>query len=224
MTIQSAFVTSGQRCTCARRLIIPQGRAGDDFIEVLAATMKGIRVGAWDDDPVPFMGPLISEGAANAVVAAQGSFERAGGQSIVRLEPLERGPAFVSPGLIDVSAVNNRPDEEIFGPLLQVVRVGDFAAGIEEANATRYGLAAGVITEDRSRYEAFYKAGRAGVVNWNRPLTGASSAAPFGGLGISGNHRPSGSYAADYCAYPVASLETAADRVEMADLPKGIDL
>ena len=224
LTIQSAFVTTGQRCTCARRLVVPHGSDGDKFLEELAETMGGIRVGVWDDDPEPFMGPLISEGAANAVVAAQSSLERAGGRPLVRLEPMERGPAFVSPGLIDVSAVNERPDEEIFGPLLQVIRVVDFEAGIEEANNTRYGLAAGILTEDRSRYERFYKSARAGVVNWNRPLTGASSAAPFGGLGFSGNHRPSGAYAADYCAYPVASLETASDRVEMADVPKGIDL
>jgi succinylglutamic semialdehyde dehydrogenase len=224
LTIQSAFVTTGQRCTCARRLVVPKGAEGDGFLEVLAATMAGIRVGAWDDDPEPFMGPLISEGAANAVVAAQGGLERAGGRSIVKLEPLEQGSAFVSPGLIDVSAVNDRPDEEIFGPLLQVVRVGDFTAGLEEVNNTRYGLAAGILSADRSRYERFYESARAGVVNWNRPLTGASSAAPFGGLGISGNHRPSGYYAADYCAYPVASLETVSDQIEMADPPKGIDL
>ena len=50
---------------------------------------------------------------------------------------------------------------------------------------------------------------QAGVVNWNRPTTGAASSAPFGGVGKSGNHRPSAYYAADYCAYPVASIETA---------------
>ncbi|MET0983053.1 MAG: aldehyde dehydrogenase family protein, partial [Telluria sp.] len=49
---------------------------------------------------------------------------------------------------------------------------------------------------------------RAGIVNWNRPTTGAASSAPFGGVGKSGNHRPSAYYAADYCAYPVASIET----------------
>jgi len=53
---------------------------------------------------------------------------------------------------------------------------------------------------------------RAGVVNWNRPTTGASSAAPFGGIGASGNHRPSAFYAADYCAFPVAGLEAAEPR------------
>jgi len=48
---------------------------------------------------------------------------------------------------------------------------------------------------------------RAGVVNWNKPTNGAPSSAPFGGVGLSGNHRPSAYYAADYCAYPVVSSE-----------------
>ena len=57
-------------------------------------------------------------------------------------------------------------------------------------------------------YEKFWSEIRAGIINWNRPTNGASSAAPFGGIGLSGNHRPSAYYAADYCAYPVASLES----------------
>ena len=56
-------------------------------------------------------------------------------------------------------------------------------------------------------WQHFFKRIRAGIVNWNKPITGASSAAPFGGVGASGNHRASAYYAADYCAYPVASVE-----------------
>jgi succinylglutamic semialdehyde dehydrogenase len=108
---------------------------------------------------------------------------------------------------LDVTKVELREDEEIFGPLLQLVRVPDFDAAIVEANATRFGLAAGLISDRRDLWEKFSRRIRAGVVNWNRPLTGASSTAPFGGIGLSGNHRPSAYYAADYCAYPVASLE-----------------
>jgi succinylglutamic semialdehyde dehydrogenase len=96
----------------------------------------------------------------------------------------------------------------VFGPLLQVIRYADFDAAIVEANATRFGLAAGVLSDSRERYEAFWLRSRAGIVNWNKPLTGAASSAPFGGIGASGNHRPSAYYAADYCAYPVASLES----------------
>ena len=57
-------------------------------------------------------------------------------------------------------------------------------------------------------YDRFWRESRAGVVNWNRPTNGAASNAPFGGIGLSGNHRPSAYYAADYCAYPVTSVES----------------
>ncbi|MDE1712614.1 aldehyde dehydrogenase family protein, partial (plasmid) [Chromobacterium amazonense] len=83
----------------------------------------------------------------------------------------------------------------------------DFDQAIAIANDTRFGLAGGVLSDSRELYDRYWLESRAGVVNWNKPLTGASSAAPFGGIGASGNHRPSAYYAADYCAYPVASLE-----------------
>ena len=114
---------------------------------------------------------------------------------------------FLMPGLIDVTAVADRADTELFGPLLQVVRVADFDTALAEANATRFGLAAGLIGGDAALYERFWSETRAGVANWNRPTNGAASNAPFGGVGHSGNHRPSAYYAADYCAFPVASLE-----------------
>ena len=123
------------------------------------------------------------------------------------MKQLKPNTGLLSPGLMDVTAVQNRPDEEIFGPFLQVIRVPDFAAAIQEANRTTYGLTAGLLSNERREYEEFYRRVRAGVINWNTPLTGASSAAPFGGIGRSGNHRPGAFYAADYCSYPVASME-----------------
>jgi succinylglutamic semialdehyde dehydrogenase len=68
-------------------------------------------------------------------------------------------------------------------------------------------LSAGLLADDPALWETFSLGIRAGVVNWNRPTNGASSAAPFGGVGRSGNHRPSAYYAADYSAYPMASVE-----------------
>ena len=99
------------------------------------------------------------------------------------------------------------PDEEHFGPFLKVYRVKDFDDAIACANKTRFGLSAGILTDDKAKWEKFLALSRAGIVNWNRQTTGASGAAPFGGIGDSGNHRPSAYYAADYCAYPVASME-----------------
>ena len=101
------------------------------------------------------------------------------------------------------------PDEEIFAPVLQVRRVGSFDEAIHAANATRFGLSAGLISGDDGLWARFVGECRAGVINRNRPTTGAAGTMPFGGLGESGNHRPGAYYAADYCAYPVASFEAA---------------
>jgi len=224
MTILSAFVSSGQRCTCARRLIVPNGEAGDDFVDTLMATMDGITVGAWDDEDEAYMGPLVSAGAVSKVLEAQERLEASGGRVLRRAERLDRGDAFITPGLVDVTAVKDRPDEEVFGPFLQLIRVKDFDAAIREANATRYGLASGLISDSRAVYDQFYPRAKAGIVNWNQQLTGAASTAPFGGIGWSGNHRPSAYYAADYCAYAVATMEQAEGRVVVAAPPKGLKL
>lgn len=208
ITIQSAFITSGQRCTCARRLIVPEGKAGDDFLDALATMTQGITVGAYDETPEPFMGPLVSLVESEKLLAAQQAMIAQGAKPIVAMKRLRDTLPFISPGILDVTAVAEREDREFFGPLLQVIRVKDFDAAITEANNTEFGLAAGLISDSRALWEQFSRDIRAGVVNWNRQTTGASSAAPFGGVGCSGNHRPSAYYAADYCAWPMASMES----------------
>lgn len=207
-TILSAYISAGQRCTCARRLIIPKGGEGDAFIQTLKEMILRIRIGSYLDQPTPFMGPLITPAAAQKLLEVQESLEKAGGYPIVEMEHLREDSGLLSPGLIDVTAVAQKPDEEWFGPLLQLIRVSDFSAAIQEANATTYGLTAGLISDSRQEFEEFYYGIRAGVINWNTPTTGASSAAPFGGVGRSGNYRPSAYYAADYCAFPVVSTES----------------
>ena len=222
-TLQSAYITAGQRCTCARRLYVPKTPAGETFVSQLAKAVKKIRVGRWDADPQPFMGSLISEQAANAILDAQAQLILLGGTSLVESRKLEPGTGLISPGLIDVTGIAELPDEEYFGPLLQVIFYDDFDEAITLANDTRYGLSAGLLSDSREQFEYFYRRIRAGIVNWNKQLTGASSAAPFGGIGASGNHRSSAFYAADYCAYPVASLE--ADIVQLPDaLAPGLEL
>ncbi len=116
--------------------------------------------------------------------------------------------AVLTPGIIDITGISEVPDEEYFGPLVSVIRYSDFNQALKIANQTRFGLAIGLVSEDRQQFEQLLLEARAGIVNWNKPLTGASSAAPFGGVGASGNHRPSAFYAADYCAWPMASLES----------------
>ncbi|OUR75274.1 succinylglutamate-semialdehyde dehydrogenase [Alphaproteobacteria bacterium 46_93_T64] len=213
-TIQSAFITAGQRCTCARRLIVPIGEEGDHFISALVSATKNIKVGPQMDNSDPFMGSVISNTAADDLLTAQENLSSLGGKILKSMARTVIGKPYLSPGIIDVTSIGKLPDEEYFGPLLQIIRVSDFDTAIDAANNTRYGLSAGLISDDPALYEKFLALSSAGIVNWNRPLTGASGSAPFGGIGASGNHRPSAYYAADYCAYPVASLEA-----EKADLP-----
>ncbi len=206
LIVKSAYITSGQRCTCSRRLIVKAGPEGDKVIAALVRLADRIVVDRPDAQPQPFIGPLISAHAADAVLAAQSEWIKAGGVVIREAKRLDIGPAYVSPGLIDVTAMTLRKDEEVFGPLLQVIRVADFEAALEEANNTKFGLAAGLISDSAELFATFEEEVRAGVLNWNRQTTGASGSAPFGGIGQSGNHRPAGFYAADYAAWPMASL------------------
>ncbi|ATE65103.1 succinylglutamate-semialdehyde dehydrogenase [Rhizorhabdus dicambivorans] len=204
--VQSAFVTTGQRCSCARRLIVPAGVEGDATIEAVHTLADRLRIGAWDDVEEPYMGPLISARAAQAAIDGVAALKAKGARTLLPFERLDRSDAFVTPGIYDVTGLD-MPDAEIFAPVLQVIRVADFDAAIEAANRTSFGLSAGLLADDPALWERFLARSRAGVVNWNRPTTGAAANMPFGGLGQSGNHRPSAYYAADYCAYPVASFE-----------------
>ena len=220
--IQPAFLSSGQRCTCARRLFVPDGADGDALIAQLVEATAAIRVAAWDADPQPFMGPLVSARAAQAIRDAEQALLAAGAKSLQPLKTLDAGDAFLQPGIVDATGLQ-LPDEEHFGPLLTVYRYADFADAVRAANDTRYGLSAGLLSTNPDHYEHFIARIRAGIVNWNRQTTGAAGTAPFGGIGESGNHRPSAYYAADYCAYPVASMETEAPFLPDT-LPHGITL
>ena len=272
LTVQSAYLSAGQRCTCARRLIVVTGRAGPlapprgglsesaaatiktgranppgepptergsaeglalpsttdygeaaPFVAELAALICSLRVGAHTDRPEPFMGPVISNATAERLLTAQKNLLVRGAKVLVEMTHLRAMTGLLTPGLLDVTAVRDRDDEEFFGPLLQLIRVPDFTAAIAEANATAYGLAAGLISDDAALYEQFFAGVRAGLINWNQQLTGASSSAPFGGVGRSGNHRPSAYLAADYCSYPVASIEVPQLKMP-AQLPPGMTI
>jgi succinylglutamic semialdehyde dehydrogenase len=216
--VQSAFVTSGQRCTCARRLFIQDNAQGDALLARLLEVTKNIQVGHYDAQEQPFMGAMISSAAAAGMANAQQQLLGLGATILLALEHTDKDTGFVTPGIIDVTAiVNEMPDEEHFGPLLKVIRYSSFDDAITQANNTSFGLSAGLLSDSKDDYDYFLARIRAGIVNWNRPITGASSAAPFGGIGESGNHRASAYYAADYCAYPVASVE-----LDMVTLPSSL--
>lgn len=206
--VMSAFISAGQRCTCARRLVVQDSPAGEAFIKRLVEVAGKLTVGAPDAEPQPFMGPVVSSAVASRLVQAQADMAAKGGTVLLQMKQLDPDAGFVTAGIVDVTNAQGIPDEEWFGPLLQIIRVRDFDSAIKVANATEFGLAAALLSNDEALWKKFSVKARAGIVNWNRPTTGAASSAPFGGVGKSGNHRPSAYYAADYCAYPVASIET----------------
>jgi succinylglutamic semialdehyde dehydrogenase len=216
IAVQSAYLTAGQRCTAARRLIVEEGKA-DKLIAEIQLLLDRLIVDEPFSDPQPFMGPVIDNAAADHVQDQWLNLMMKGGKPLRRLDrPFEERP-YLTPGLIDVTAIKDRPDEEIFGPVLQIIRVKDFDAAIAEANNTRFGLAASLVGGTPDMYNKFWASVRAGVINWNKPTNGAPSSAPFGGVGLSGNHRPSAFYAADYCAYPVTSSEADQARATLGE-------
>lgn len=217
---QSAFLTTGQRCSCARRIILPQGAFGDAVVDAIVQRAEALKIGAWNDDDV-FMGPLVSASAATAAVEFQATLEAKGGRVIKRLEQRDPALGFVTAGIIDVTDATDVPDEELFGPLMQIYRVPDFEAAIDRANASKYGLSGGLVCDDDLAWIRVHEEVRAGILNRNRPTAGASGAMPFGGPGLSGNHRPSAYYAADYCAWPQASqVADTAQRLSAQGFPK----
>ena len=206
LIVQSAFGGAGQRCTNARRLIVRDGLY-DAVVGEVKALADRIIVGAPFDEPQPYMGPVIDNAAAEGLTESFVYLLSHGGRPIKHMVRPEKGLPFLTPAIIDTTAMAERPDVELFGPLLQVIRVSDFDEAIAEANNTRFGLCAALVGGSPQDYTRFWANARAGVVNWNRPTTQVSSGAPFGGIGLSGNHRAGEFYAADFCAYPVASTE-----------------
>ncbi|MCH9626275.1 MAG: N-succinylglutamate 5-semialdehyde dehydrogenase [Chlamydiales bacterium] len=206
LTIQSAFLTTGQRCTSARRLILPTSKQADEFLKVLIHMTEAIQVGSYKEKQEPYIGPVISLKSAENLLNAQASLGAQGGRCLTEMYALNEHLPFLKPGIMDVTEATHRLDIEYFGPFLQVIRTSSFEEAVVEANRTKYGLSASILTHSKEKFEQFYQEIRAGLINWNTPTTGASSKVPFGGVGASGNHRPSGYYASDYCSYPVTSV------------------
>ncbi|NQY42827.1 MAG: succinylglutamate-semialdehyde dehydrogenase [Legionellales bacterium] len=201
----SAFISSGQRCSCARKLILTEQIDQGHFIKLLINKINQIKIGRFDQDPEPFMGPLIHKQAVKNVIEHFNRLVELGADILVKGRLIDKESFMITPSLLDVSNINSL-DQECFGPILQIKRVKDLNSAIEEANNTEYGLAASILTDEHEEFFEFRSRVNAGIINWNMPTTGALSSAPFGGVGKSGNYRPGGYLTADYCSYPFAGM------------------
>lgn len=238
--VRSAFISTGQRCTCTRRLIVHRAIAGR-FIPAIVRAASELIVGDPRSTTPIFMGPIINEAARQAVLDAQAAMQRAGGRVLLEAKAVKPNNAgegwFLSPGVIEVDRfVDGRStggthappstrqsasdwphagaDIEVFGPLLRISITDSLDDAIAQANATDFGLAASLFSSDRSpggSIDRFLRVAHAGCLNINTGTAGASSKLPFGGLGRSGNHRPAGAFSLDYCALPIAGMLESGD-------------
>jgi succinylglutamic semialdehyde dehydrogenase len=222
--VRSAFITTGQRCTCTRRLIVHRAVA-HKFIAAVCKAASNLIVGDPRASHPVFMGPIISGEAREAVIREVDLFAQGGGKVIVPPKRMEtpEGGHYLTPAVVMVSRFVATGDEwdagwdvEVFGPVLRVSVVESLDQAIEQASATRFGLAASIFTKNVGAAQRFMNECRAGCVNVNTGTAGASSKLPFGGLGLSGNHRPAGAFSVDYCAYPVAGMVETGDAATVA--------
>ena len=211
----AAFVSSGQRCTCARRAIFINSEATDRQLDALLRRTQELRAGMPGSDPAPHLGPLISSFAAHRVRETYDRLIELGCKPLIPFRVDPDSDNLVQPTILDASSLNQEAARamgqfEWFGPMLVVQRVDSFDEAVQAAAQTPYGLAASLLGGSREMFEVFVGEVKAGVVNWNTSTTGAAGTMPFGGLGDSGNHRPAGFYAIDFCGDPVASIERGA--------------
>lgn len=209
LSLLSAFITAGQRCSCARRIIIPNNAFGDNFLQGFIEAAKKLKIDSYEEKPAPFMGPVIRNSHALQHLKEQEQLIKSGAQPLLKMSLIKEDFSFLSPGIIDMTKIKNVPDKEIFAPFVQIYKYNDFSEAITIANNTKYGLTASLLSNNKKNFQVFLQEIQAGIVNLNHATTGALSRLPFGGIGYSGNHRPSGYFAADYCSYPIASIQNA---------------
>lgn len=198
----SAFLTTGQRCISARRLIL-LGSRKQEFIEALVAKTQSLKIGPYTDDPEPFMGPVADQRAKYKILKTQKQWAEHGHRVLLNAE--DQKACFISPSIIELDENIPFYDKEVLGPLLSVKQVSTIEQAISESNSSHYGLAAGLISNNEQWFEKYFFEVDAGIINWNAPLTEATSRGPFGGIKDSGNHRPTGFFASHYSSYPVIS-------------------
>jgi succinylglutamic semialdehyde dehydrogenase len=208
----SAFISAGQRCTCARRAIFVESASTTSQIERLVKRTQDLRVGMPTDSPQPHVGPLISKSAADGLRTTYEKLLQLGCRPVIPFETDSHAANLVRPTIVDASGFSAEQLAELgqlewFGPLLVIQTVPNFDTAVASAANTSYGLAAALLGGDQRMFDRFAIQVGAGVVNWNGTTTGAAGTLPFGGLGDSGNHRPAGFFAIDFCNDPIAILE-----------------
>ncbi|HEX5706920.1 MAG TPA: aldehyde dehydrogenase family protein [Pyrinomonadaceae bacterium] len=201
-TAQGAFGSTGQRCTATSRAVVVD-EVADDFIERIVARARGLRLGN-GLDPATEVGPIVDESQFKSVlsytdIGKEDGATLACGGGRAEGDGLDKG-FFVQPTVFTGVAPEMRvAREEIFGPVLSVLRVKDFEEAMRVANDSEYGLSSSVFTNDAARVFRFVDEIETGMTHVNSPTTGGEAHIPFGGIKATGiGEREQGSTALDF--------------------------
>jgi methylmalonic acid semialdehyde dehydrogenase len=201
-TAQGAFGSSGQRCTATSRAVVINDIA-DEFVSRIVKRAEGMRIGA-GSDPATEMGPSVDENQFKTVlsyidVGREDGAELKCGGTRAEGDGLDKG-YFVRPAVFDRVTPDMRiAREEVFGPVLSVLRVKDFDEAMQVANDSEYGLSSSIFTNDAVRIFRFVDEIETGMTHINSPTTGGEAHIPFGGIKGTGiGDREQGSTALDF--------------------------
>src|ERR1700733_9897951 len=182
IALDGGYFSTGQRCTASSRLIVTEG-IHDRFIEALAARAKALKVGDALDSTAQ-AGPAVSEDQLEKnlsyvkIAVDEGGQLMAGGDRL----KLTKNGYYMSPALITSTKPDSRiNNEEVFGPVVSVVKVKNYDEGLALANAGNFGLSAGIVTTSLKYARHFQRHVRAGMVMVNLPTAGVDYHVPFGG-------------------------------------------
>jgi 1-pyrroline-5-carboxylate dehydrogenase len=191
-TVASAFGFQGQKCSAASRAIVVE-KVYDKFVDLVAEKARSMKVGP-ANDPVNALGPVINKGAMQKILSYVDKGIKEGGRLVAGGEAAAEGGHFLQPTVIaDVAPKATIAQEEIFGPVLAVIKAKDFDEALEIANNTEFGLTGGVWTKNRKKIEKAKQVFHVGNFYVNRKITGAFVGIhPFGGFNMSGTDSKAG--------------------------------
>lgn len=208
-SLVGVYMSTGQRCSCTSRIFVHK-KISKEFIERFYERTKKLSIAHWSENP--FMGPLISKKSMDTYLRFQDIAVREGCTKIMRGKAMELDYKgyYVTPSIYTVPSYkkdSTYQNTELFAPSVAIYEVDDLDEAISINNDSGYGLSMSIFTKDQNNFDTCFKRARVGLLNWNRTTNGASSRLPFGGMGKSGNDRPSAHFAVYYTTVPVASLQ-----------------
>ena len=193
-TVASAFGFQGQKCSAASRAIVVE-KVYDKFVDLVRKKTEALKVGP-AYDPSNYLGPVVNKGSQEKILSYIQRGVQEGGKLVTGGAKATGDGYFIRPTVIaDVSPKATIAQEEIFGPVLAVIKANDFDQALEIANDTEFGLTGGVWTKNRKRMEKAKQTFHVGNFYINRKITGAFVGVhPFGGFNMSGTDSKAGGH------------------------------